>query len=54
MRKLGLKILIITVPILYLTRYFDINPYFKLTAGVFLIGTGLTLIFLDGITNFKE
>lgn len=55
MRKLGIKIILFTVLLLILSGYFEwVNFYVRLTLGVFFIGTGITLIFVGGMTKFKD
>jgi hypothetical protein len=55
MKKLGLKIILVTIALLVLSGYFpNVGFQFKLTAGVFLIGTGVFLMFLGSLTKFND
>lgn len=55
MKKLGLKIILVTIALLALSSYIpEVGLYLKLTVGVFLIGTGIVLMFLGSISKFDD
>lgn len=55
MRKLGIKVILFTIAFLILSGYLlSIDPYIKTALGVFLIGSGVVLIVLDGVSHYKD
>ncbi|MBE0449315.1 MAG: hypothetical protein IBX70_00585 [Clostridia bacterium] len=55
MRKFGIKLILITIAFLILSGYvMAMDSYVKTALGVFLIGSGVVLIILGGVTHFKD
>jgi multisubunit Na+/H+ antiporter MnhC subunit len=54
-RKFGIKLILFTIAFLILSGYvMDMDSYVKTALGVFLIGSGVVLIILGGVTHFKD
>lgn len=55
MRKFGIRLILFTIVFLLLSNYLiAIDSYVKIALGVFLIGSGVVLIILGGITHYKD
>lgn len=55
MRKFGIKLILFAIAFLILSGYLiAIDPYVKTALGVFLIGSGVVLIILGGVTHYKD
>ena len=51
LKKLGIKVILITVLLLFLTNTMDVDRYVRMALGVFGIGSGFLLLILS---NFKD
>lgn len=54
LKKLGIKVILITVVLLFLTNTMEIDRYLRVALGVFGIGSGLLLLILNNFRDFDR
>ena len=53
-KKMGIKVLIVTIVLLFVTNGIQMDQYVRIALGVFGIGSGIMLMFLDSYRHFGE
>jgi len=51
-KKLGIKVILVTVLFVIIAKYLPLDSYLRVALTVFGFGTGFILIFLDGYKYF--
>ncbi|MDH8677671.1 hypothetical protein QE109_05905 [Fusibacter bizertensis] len=54
LKKMGIKVLIVTIVLLFVTNGIQMDQYVRIALGVFGIGSGIMLMFLDSYRHFGE
>ena len=54
LKKMGIKVIIVTVVLLLVTKGVAIDHYLRIALGVFGVGSGVMLMFLDNYKHFGE
>ncbi len=54
LKKVGIKLIIATVLMEILVNYLNLDGYLATALGVFGVGSGIVLIFLDGYRYFDR
>lgn len=54
LKKVGIRVIVITILLLFLSRSIAVDPYLRVALGVFGIGSGFILLFLDGYRHFDR
>lgn|GEM_PF-4310437 len=53
-KKMGIKVLLVTILLLYVTNNMEMDRYLRLALGVFGIGSALLLIILNNFKGFDR
>ncbi len=51
---MGIKVLIVTIILLFLSKNIEMDRYLRIALGVFGVGSGFMLMFLDSYRHFGD
>ena len=54
LKKMGIKVILITVLLLFLTNTLEVDRYVRTALGVFGIGSGILLLILNNFRDFDR
>ena len=54
LKKVGIRIIVITILLLFFSRSIAVDSYLRVALGVFGIGSGFILLLLDGYRHFDR
>ncbi len=53
-KKMGIKVILITILLLFLTNSMEVDRYIRTALGVFGVGSGVLLLIINKISDFDR